>query len=363
MITQKYKGAVCYIDLLGFSYLSRLLKIQKKIPNKQEKNIFSKKVDELTLEELRDLPGLILLKDEISNESEDYLVSEWSYTIIDGNLKKFQKIIANAISKKQQVKTSFLSDSVFLFSENVDNLILCVADIFRNSVKEGILLRAGLSFDLYYGVQINDKYNIYGPAVTNAVNYESMGKGCRVFTDDNFHKNIKDISKSTRDIVHPYPDYRTYELLDSFEWLMINNDYSYNENSVTSLHSLLQKQLGKKNIIDIDIENYFSFADINTDEKRLWDLINENIFLIIVLKYSTTCDWNRETNEGKKQILASILYLEEVVKRMLGIKYDQTSEFMSYDEKFSLIESSDSEDIAHKFNIAKKQYWCQFLEK
>ncbi|MCQ2601739.1 MAG: hypothetical protein MJ184_10315 [Treponema sp.] len=366
MVTQQYEGAVCYIDLLGFSYLSRMLNMNGIIQSKTEVDIFDKKVKDLSINEFNEVTSILTSKNMDFDTSKDVQIfegqkiSEWSYNIIDGNLKSFQRYVTEEITQRHDVKAAFLSDSVFLFSENVDNLVFCLSNVFRKCIEKGILLRAGLSFGLYYVITIGNKENIYGPAVTDAVNYESKGKGCRIFTNDNFLRNIKNNLHNKPDIVHPYPDYGTYEMLDVLEWPMIMNDYSYDGHQLSQLNSHLKQQLKNNDIANIDINSFFIFSEQHIQEKQIWDLVNNNITLITILKYSRECDWNRETEEGKKQILSSILYLEEILYRMLGLNYDPSSQFVSSDEKFTSNETCDEVKLEHKIRILKKVFGVNF---
>ena len=97
METQFHTGAVCYIDLLGFSYLTNLLE-NKEIYNDNSKGKkFSEKcVKDLTLSDLRFLIDYVKIENsrELSAKKDsDITISEWAYKIVDSNLKKFHKIV------------------------------------------------------------------------------------------------------------------------------------------------------------------------------------------------------------------------------------------------------------------------------
>ncbi|MDR1949832.1 MAG: hypothetical protein LBQ38_10610, partial [Spirochaetaceae bacterium] len=129
-------GTVCYIDLLGFSFLTA----------NPDKNKYQKII-------LRYIKGL-------------------------------HKYISQAI-EKTNIKYCILSDSVFLYAENdVDTLLYVLTRIFRNCISMGVLLRAGLAYGEYSFIKTKmDSNTIFGAAVTKAVALEKKGKGCRIFID------------------------------------------------------------------------------------------------------------------------------------------------------------------------------------
>jgi hypothetical protein len=175
------KGAVCYIDLLGFSYLT--------------------------------------------NCSSD----EYIQDIINRYISNLHKIIHKAIDNKN-INYCVISDSVFLFSENdCDEILLVIPEIFRYCILNGVLVRAGLAYGEFKITKTElSEINIYGEAVTSAVKNESKGKGCRVFIDQNIPSMCR-IFENNSDIFKEYRNYIDYSYVDVFEWPLVFNNYYYRQ--------------------------------------------------------------------------------------------------------------------------------------
>jgi len=166
-------GSVCYVDLLGFSYLT-----------KKSKEIHFRK-------------------------------------IIDKCILNLHENIHNAI-QNTKIKYSVLSDSVFLFTEDeCDALIITLPKIFRNCINSGILLRGGLSYGEYEIRKTKlTEINIYGDAVTRAVKLENSGKGCRIFIDQDIPAQCKALPCNP-EIFMPYRNYANYSYIDIFNWPLL----------------------------------------------------------------------------------------------------------------------------------------------
>lgn len=235
-------GAVCFIDLLGFSYLT-------KKPSIKDNQI-----------------------------------------IIKRYIKVLHQSIDEAIAHKG-IDFVVLSDSVFLFSENrVDDILIALSTIFRKCLVKGVLLRAGLAYGEYdYTETQLAKKNIYGKAVTKAVEYEGNGKGCRIFTDSEFPSNSQ-LFNQYSNIFEPYKNYANYSVLDVFEWPLINNDYIFKETELDT------KRMPNENIRELLIENH-----------KLSDY----------LQFSPLFEWNTRTEEGCTQVFSTIEYLTTIIDKIL----------------------------------------------
>lgn len=333
--TEKHFGAVCYIDLLGFSYLTKLLDsldfIEKTDSTKN--NILDKKVRDLSISDYRDLISFSNIFDE-SEDDEDIFEkkSDYAFCIIDSRLKKFHEVIDEQCNKFV-VEWSVISDSVFLFCENTDNLLFATSNIFRESIKNGILLRAGLCSGLYYKVETSlGAKNVYGPAVTKAVENESKGKGCRIFTDDITPSKTEKICRQNPYIFYPYSDYKNFEKLDVFEWLLLKGDYVFSSYDFSCLKECVLK-IKDKLSQNSDVDSLLQITFKNYEEKRVWDLITDNILIYSILSYSDLFDWNKESNEGKKQLQASLLYIKEILENLNDLRNRECqNDFLSYDD-------------------------------
>jgi hypothetical protein len=173
-------GPVCYIDLLGFSYLT--------------------------------------------DHSDDINIK----AIIERYISHLHYNIYKAI-EGTNINVSVISDAVFLYTENeCDQLIFSLPQIFRQCITCGILLRAGLSYGEFSITTTNlSVNNIYGEAVTRAVKLEKSGKGCRIFMDQNIPAKCSNIFSYNQEIFKQYRNYADYSYIDVFEWPLIYENYYY----------------------------------------------------------------------------------------------------------------------------------------
>lgn len=155
MKTQACKGAVCYIDLLGFSYLTEKLDSTVLYTNPDEEKPFGeRKIKELRICDLRQLDDYIKKGDNISKNK--ITESDWAYNIVDTNLKKFHEIVEKQCQPYQNAEYSVLSDSLFIIDESSDEILFIVANIFRECMKSGILVRGGAC--LWYFLYCSSTY-------------------------------------------------------------------------------------------------------------------------------------------------------------------------------------------------------------
>ncbi len=258
------KGCVCYIDILGIAYLSTTIKQQH-------------------IEEL---------------------------------VKKLHNSIFLSI-KSKDIDFSLLSDSVFLYSQNTDSLLIAISNIFRKCICAGVLIRAGLTYGEYSLIKSKLSHKqIYGEAVSKAVQLESNGKGCRIFINSNFpHDSENSLWNHNPIIFKPYKSYIDYSIIDVFEWPL---------------------------------------CPIPSNAEELKKLIFNNYRVIVSLLYSPDFSWNTETEAGKIQLCATIDYISNIIKDM--IKESKYNDICS-DEIFMLSDDSEIPLILkhRKKEIVKKQ--------
>jgi hypothetical protein len=251
------KGYVCYIDLLGFSFLTT----SPEIKNNQK--------------------------------------------IIHRYIKNLHKYCSQAI-ENTVINHCILSDSVFLFIENgLYILLLALARIFRNCISSGVLLRAGLTYGEYNYIKTEmDSKNIFGEAVTRAVSLEKIGKGCRIFIDDDLLKNDDLMNYNHNIIFREYKNYIDYSTINVFEWPVCYKDYCFK---------------------DID-----SNSNIEP-ETELKELLYNNSKIISYLKYSPLFEWNAKNTKGKPQLMATIEYITAITNTLISNfnKY----EIISYEDE------------------------------
>ena len=289
MTTEFHTGAVCYIDLLGFSYLTNLLENNEQYNDSgKEKKFGDKCVKELTLSDLQFLNDYVKFgePEELSNIT----IADWAYEIVDTNLKKFHEIVEKACSDFQTAEYTVISDSLFIASESVDDILYILANVFRQCIKSGILLRAGLAYGIYYSVKTHiSSFNIYGPAVTKAVGYEKLGKGCRIFTDSDLPQNS---NIPNGKIFSEYKNFLNYSSIDCFEWLMIKDKYVFDEHDIRA----------------------FSKSDRFT---AALDLLCDNAEVLCSLRFSPKYEWNLKNEAGIEQLAVSIEYISALVDKIL----------------------------------------------
>lgn len=338
MTTQKCKGAVCYIDLLGFSYLTNLLdRNDVFIGNKEKKSFGEKKVRDLTLKDIGGLEQYICERDTENKIS----VADRAYKIVDENLKKFHQIIEKQCVLFPNSEYSVISDSLFIIAESSDDILFLLANIFRDCIKSGILLRAGLAYGPYYYVKTHvSGFNVYGSTVTKAVNYERKGKGCRIFTDLNFPNSCKSFSEINSQIFYPYKNYYDYSVLDCFEWLMLKDKYVLNPS---------------------DILNLKSFRNLDNVKEAI-DLLYDNIEVYCNLCFSPKYEWNTENDEGLVQLGASIEYLSSLMDRIYGVQCEEIENGIRYGKDNERSEQSvkdivqlKKEDLKEIFKLKDKE--------
>lgn len=285
-------GAVCYMDLLGFSYLTQLLGDNSVYEYKtKETSFFETKVKDLRIAELGNLSDYIIQTANKISDSDGLKVSDWACSTINNNLQKFHDIVKSSCASYPSIICSTISDSLFLVSESSDDILFAVANIFRKCIKSGILLRAGLSHGEYYIIQTDlAKINFYGKSVTEAVRYEKTGKGCRVFTNSDFPITCK-IFEENPVLFSAYKNYKDYETFDCFEWLMLLDDYVVTASDVMDLYSFHNRE----------------------DLQKTVDLFYDNEKILSYLKHSPMFNWNLENNNGTIQMGASIEYVATTI--------------------------------------------------
>lgn len=256
------KGLVCYFDLLGFSYLT--------------KNI----------------------------------TDEENYKILKNNFVLFHKIIYEII-KDPEINTSILSDCVFIYTYNttkIDILMKYAANIMRNSLKNGILVRGGMCYGDFEVVKTTlSSTNICGEAVTKAVTYEeTKGQGCRLFTDENLHCESDLCCNVNVELIKDYRNYQNYDTLDIFEWPFIHNSFCMPE-LVTSFNSSIPQD-----VLDLILDNFIIYSH---------------------LRYSESYNWNCANENGRRHIAATIEYLttiQEKIFTLLGLEISLRQNFETY---------------------------------
>jgi hypothetical protein len=169
---RQYKGAVFFVDMLGIGALTR------------------KKV-ELTSQDF-DAWGITRRSD--FNE----------HVLCAKLLMKFRSCLAKIKKKHRAVKIAQLSDCAFIWSDDHLAVAMAAQEMMMTSVGAGLLCRGGIAYgDIVEPNRVAESLGqfVLGEAATKAVEFEKLGKGCRVFTDEAFGLHM---SSGTRASNVPY---------------------------------------------------------------------------------------------------------------------------------------------------------------
>lgn len=173
---RSFQGAVLFVDMLGFSALTR---------------------GRLKLTESEYLPWKIK---PAGNFPHQLLAAQI--------LLAFRKALMRTGRQFKTVKLAQLSDCAFLWSEDVCTVADAGRFLMHEAVEAGLLCRGGLAFgDVHEPNKIDHSIGafIVGDAVTRAATYETMGKGMRIFTDSDTASEIllKRPHESFQELINP----------------------------------------------------------------------------------------------------------------------------------------------------------------
>ena len=257
-------GCICYLDLLGMSYFTKV------------------EEDSFTMDYIEKL-------------------------IVD-----YHVVIENNINENIDIKYTVISDSVFLYLECKESeyekillFLITISSIFRDLIKKEILIRAGISFGNFYmkNTKLNDK-NIYGEAVTKAVNLESTGKGARIFANSKLIDIFNSPTNNLFYLKNLFEEYNSinYENTFAFNWSLIfnkkiiflnNNEVLfYNNNGIEKL------------ILDVELKR---------------ELIKNNSAIIENFDKEDSFKMNKSNREGELHLIISKKYLEIINSKIEDI--------------------------------------------
>lgn len=188
---RSYQGAVLFVDMLGFSALTRgKLK--------------------LTAAELH--PWNVDPDGEFPNQ-----------ILATKIILAFRQVLANTKKRHHRIKVAQLSDCAFLWSPDVALVAQAGKFLLREAASIGLLCRGGLAYgDIHEPDKLNHSLGAFvvGDAVTRAATSESMGKGMRVFTDRDtagyFSANCP--QERFRELESPL----TGEIVDEWQWYALS---------------------------------------------------------------------------------------------------------------------------------------------
>lgn len=257
-------GCICYLDLLGMSYFTKV------------------EEDSITMYYIEKL------------------------------IENYHMVIEDNIKDNSYIKYTVISDSVFLYLECEESeyekillFLITISSIFRNLINNEILIRVGISFGNFYikETELNEK-NIYGEAVTEVVNLESIGKGVRVFANSKLIDIFNSLTNNLFYLKNLFEEYNSinYENTFAFNWSLILNKkiISINNNEVLFYNNGIEKL-----ILDIELKI---------------ELIKNNSTIIENFDKEDLFKMNKSNREGELHLQISKKYLEIINSKIKDIK-------------------------------------------
>lgn len=194
-------------------------------------------------------------------------------------LAKFRRRLDIYLDMKlegERLDIAQLSDCAFIWSKNVDLVAEVARKLMMTTLQSGLLCRSGMAYgQIIEPDLVNKKIGAFicGSAVTKAVKLEGTGKGARVFVCEQFESQLKHIPHKAF--------YKSIENSDGrkiieFEWF----NFSKLERSITPV----------------------GMFDFYNNSNYLEESAVSRIKLVKALGSAPVFNWNRSSNEGKKQI-------------------------------------------------------------
>lgn len=252
MKMRSFQGAVLFVDMLGFSALTR-----GKLP---------------------------LGKEEFAPWQVDS-EGEFPHQLLAAKiLIKFRKALMQINKTFTGVRVAQLSDCAFLWSTDVGMIADAGRHLMHEAALMGLLCRGGLTFgDIHEPDKLNHSLGafIVGDAVTRAASYEAMGKGMRIFTDQETASRV--LKERPAEGFKPLVNPLTGDTIDEWQWYAPSQSLLSAQNS-----SRLRKELER-------------VVGCHT-----------------MLRYSPKLAWSATTLEGRRQIACSIVAVSDAMERLSG---------------------------------------------
>lgn len=264
-LINKIKGAVFFVDILGFGALT-----QNKIDLKDED--FSFWLDQYSL---------------------NYENQNLAATI----LAKFREILLRIDNEFNSVTISQLSDCAFIWSTDVKEVILAANNIMSECVSNGVLCRGGLSYGEIIETSQSHKLGrfILGDAVTNAVKLEGIAKGCRIMINQEFPHDLysadKLFSENIYTLFQPFINPLDFETYDEFKWYFV---------------PYMKKD--------------FSIQYI--DKKQIVKHTNFRLKLANRIRLDPKFSWNASNLQGKIHLKSSLNFLSESEDEIFNVSHN-----------------------------------------
>lgn len=263
-----YNAAVCFVDILGFSFLTK------------------GQIKDITVMDYQAW-GI----DEKVTHPYSYLAA----TI----LVEFRDALLTVKKQFPDIHIAQFSDCSFLWCNDVIELLKGVHRLMWLMVEEkAILCRGGLSYGEVVTVEDADNELgafIVGDAVSRAAKNESRLKGPRITMDEEFPQAIWDckdraehINWISSDLFHCIESEINMEIVDEYRWYLCESDYIKNQQYPPSY-------------------------------EQLKDMTKRRLKIANVLKYHPKMGWNTRGKEGMTHLEAGIQAISK--NRLLGVKH------------------------------------------
>jgi len=260
-----YKGAVLFIDILGFGALTNgQIKLEKddfeawlKEPNHKKNNQF--------------LAATILVE--------------------------FRRILQQLEVEFPTVKVAQLSDCFFAWSNKIKDVVSFCHRYMHLSIDSGLLSRGGMAQGEIIETEQNHSLGrlILGQAVTTAAGLEKLAKGTRILIDTDLplslYKENKAFSNRIYEMFQPFENPLDYQVYDEFKWYLVDK--------LTNLPAI-------------------GISSCSPD-KRL-GFVKHRLKLVNKLLFSPLFGWNARTIPGMVQLKATNNFLS--VDGHNGVKHN-----------------------------------------
>lgn len=209
---RSFQGAVLFVDMLGFSALTR-----------GKLDLCEEEYEPWKVDPKGDFPHQLLAAK---------------------ILLEFRKALSLTKKAYDTVRLAQLSDCAFLWSDDVGSLVDAGRYLMQKAALKGLLCRGGLAFgDIHEPGKVNHSLGafIVGDAVTRAVTYETAGKGMRVFTDpETAGRVLKDRrTESFQPLVNPM----TGDTVDEWRWYALGQS-RLSKRNMTKFRGELERLVG-----------------------------------------------------------------------------------------------------------------------
>lgn len=309
-----YNGAVFFVDILGFSALTK----------GQVIGITKKDYDAWGVDSEAEHPH-------------SYLAATM--------LVEFRDALLTLKKHLPSLNIAQISDCAFIWSENAKELLIGVHEFMWNAIgNKGILCRGGLAYGEIIEVE-NVDYSlgafVVGDAVTRAAKNEQKLKGPRIAMDVDFPhdiyinvNNVPYLDYLSHDLYHPNESEINLEVVDEYRWYLCDPNFVANQKyppSYKECVELTKKRLalannlrmhprmgwnsrGKEGLIQLCAGEYaisrngllhvlhlFETKDVQTDDMRSIANVERQNNIVMNAEYFSTDDrekWDKLTSEG-----------------------------------------------------------------